>query len=325
MAKHVSLSDFIVGAGTEVVQNAINSLIDSGVKSGQQRLQQGIQNEIKRVATQGSAKLGGIGGSEPAAQWPGWFTSVLMREGGVFPVLGARDTGKSTACVSMAEYIQKHRDTPCNIFFPGYPPNMAPPHIIAIPESYIANIMHIAKYGDVVILDDAYRWFASRRSMKRINLDFMDWVNSAAHNGVNLFINLQDSSDLEKAGLRADAFIFKPPERMFEGSERKQLMPIIKRAQAAFDQIPRSEWVKYGFVWVDPERNAMVQFAKPEWMTRAKAKYRGRRGGDGSEVLAMLQDPSQQQGGEQGRGQVEGKIGGFGGTSRVRGNPFGSD
>ena len=319
MPKRVSLSDFIVDTGIGAVQDAINGVIGSGVKSGQQRLQQGLQGEIKRLATRGAGTLGGIGASQGGGtKWPQWFTSVLLREGGVFPVLGARDTGKSTACVSMAEYIQKHRDSPCTIYFPGYPPNMAPPHIVPIPESYIGDIMKIARYGDVVILDDAYRWFASRRSMKRINLDFMDWVNSAAHNGVNLFVNLQDSSDLEKAGLRADAFILKPPERMFEGSERKQLMPIIRKAQQAFDSLPRSEWVKYGFVWMDPDRNGMVQFPRPEWMTRSKAKYRGRRAG-AEEPLLALQAP--QSSGEE---RQVGRIRGFGGVGAGK-NPFGSD
>ena len=184
-------------------------------------------------------------------------------------------THNTTAAIVIAEHIQRKKGGSTMIYFPGYPQNYAPPHIVALPISAIPQLMDSVEPGAIVIFDDAYRFFSSYRTQSNTGLMFQDWVNGIAHQGVTIILTVQDSSDLHKAGLRADAFVFKPPERMFEGSERPQMRPIVKRVSQSFDSIPKADWVKHMFVYADPERQAMLTYERPPWMTRSKAKYRG--------------------------------------------------
>ena len=88
-------------------------------------------------------------------------------------------------------------------------------------------------------------------------------------------MNAQDSADVHKAGLRADLLMFKPPERMFEGSERRAMRPLIRRAMEEFKRMPESEWVKHAWVWVDKDKCAMLKYDRPSWMDTKASKYRG--------------------------------------------------
>ena len=268
-----SLPGFLFNIGKDMLTGGVNSLMQDVVRGGQDRVKKGIRSGMKADFSQGIAGIGGIG--KATSDWPGWFNQVLMRDGIILPIIGARDFGKTTCAIVIAEHIQRKKGGSTMIYFPGYPQNYAPPHIVALPISAIPQLMDSVEPGAIVIFDDAYRFFSSYRTQSNTGLMFQDWVNGIAHQGVTIILTVQDSSDLHKAGLRADAFMFKPPERMFEGSERPQMRPIVKRVSEAFDSIPRADWVKHAFIYADPERQAMITYERPPWMTRSKAKYRG--------------------------------------------------
>lgn len=276
MSKNSSLLDFVGGMAKDAFVGGVNGLVKEATKRGSD----GVKRSLKKALTENLAESSGLGiGGSTNKSWPPWFNQILSLDGIVVPVIGARDTGKTTAQIVIAEHIQRRANVP--IYFIGYPERLAPPHITPVPIRSLSNVLNNAESGSVIILDDAYRFFSSKRTMTRGGLEFEDWINSAAHSGHRLLISVQDSSDLHKAGLRADVFVFKPPERMFEGSERSQMRPIVKRALQAFDGIPRADWVKHAWLYRDPDRNGMITYDRPGWMTRSKAKYRGRRPGAG--------------------------------------------
>ena len=260
------VSDAVTDVARELIRETTKSAVKQGVRIGLRQARQGISG-LSMVP------------SYAGADWPKWFTkSLTNRAGGVYPVIGRRHSGKSTFCVAMAEYIQGQ--TNCPIYFPGYPKNKAPHHIIPVAEAKMQEVMANAPPGAVLILDDASRWgsMSSRRYMSDEAIDFENWINKMAHMGIHCFINVQDSSGLHKAGLRADVLCIKPPERMFEGSERKAMRPLIKQAVAEFARLPKSQWVSH--IWIrgpdGDEQSTMIKYERPPWMTTEMAKYRGR-------------------------------------------------
>lgn len=332
MAKTVkrnpALKEWLFDFGKEAVSQGINGLVKEGQRMAADRvggaLKSGIRSGIGRMQS-------GPGVGQVHSSWPQWFRQILESDGRVIPVVGARDTGKSTAAVVMAEYIQQKKKS--RIFFIGYPQDLAPSHIIPVPVQAMWKIMDLTQPGDVVILDDAYRWFNSKRTGSHAGLMFEDWVNGIAHVGSTMIITVQDTSDLVKSGLRADVFVFKPPERMFEGSERPQMRPIVRMAKLAFDQIPMSDWVKYAFLYRDPDRLGMITYERPEWMNRSRAKYRRAArmaGQDGGGTGVYKQDGMasgsetlyQQTGMGKGVQEDRGGVGSGGAGGR---NPFGGD
>lgn len=309
-----TLTRWLLDVGKDAAIGGVNGLIRDVTKQGQDK----VKNALKSAMTSGLRGEGvpGIGNLTAGKDWPGWFKDILMLNGTVVPTIGQRNSGKTTLQVVLSEWIQHQKNS--RIFFPGYPENLAPNHIIPFPIKALHQIMEVVQPGDVIILDDAYRFFSSMRTMTRAGLQFQDWVNAAAHEGITLMTSVQDSSDLHKAGLRADVFIFKPPERMFEGSERPQMRPIVKRALSVFESLPRADWVKYAYVYRDPSREAVITYDRPAWMTKSKAKYRGRIGRSQGELPGTGIGSSPPQGKHPSRNPFSG--GGIGYDQ----NPFGS-
>lgn len=243
-----------------------------------------LAKELTKAGTKQLAKrtrggLGTISGlihnTYSGESWPKWFENKLLNErGGLVQVIGKRHSGKTSLCVSLAEWVQGHTDSP--IYFPGYPKQMLPRdgHIISVPINRIGELMDRCLPGDIIILDDASNMFNSKRTMADTGLFFESFVNTIAHRAPLVFINTQDSSDLHKASLRADIMVMKPPERMYEGSERRAMRPIIKRAVAEFAKIPKREIISHAWVWGGPDEATMIKVAKPTWMDTKQAKYR---------------------------------------------------
>jgi energy-coupling factor transporter ATP-binding protein EcfA2 len=239
-------------------------LVKTGVRAGAKKASSSIS---------GLSSLGG-GGKYLGYDWPKWVTDPLTnRAGSVVAVIGKRHSGKTNLCVVMAEYLQNQTGAP--IYFPGYPKDMAPRHIETVPTAELGNLLDTIQPGAALILDDASTVFNSKRTMSSAGLEFEGWINTVAHKGVHLFLNAQDSADVNKAGLRADLLLFKPPERMFEGSERRAMRPLVARAVDEFKRLPEADWVKHAWVWIDKDKCGMLKYDRPEWMTTSRAKYRG--------------------------------------------------
>ena len=267
---------WLVDAG----KGAVKDIARDTVRGGTKALTKEVVSHTKRVtllqAKKGIAGIKSLTGPATYRGYdhPKWFTDILTnRAGSVIPVIGMRHTGKTTFCVAEAEIIQQ--STHCAIIFPGYPPEKAPENIIAVPEEKIHELMHGIPPGTVIILDDASRFINSKRTMSDRGIEFENWINAMAHQGVHLFLNVQDSSDLHKASLRSDVMVFKPPERMFEGSERRAMRPLIRRAMEEFKKLPKSQWVSHAWLWRSPEQCAMIKYDRPPWFDTEKAKYRG--------------------------------------------------
>lgn len=261
---------------TDIIRNAVRDEVNAAIKAGAKELvRSGVRAGAKRAST-GIAGLSSFGSSGKylGYDWPKWVTGPLTnRAGSVVAVIGKRHSGKTNLCVVLAEYIQNETGAP--IYFPGYPKDMAPRHIEAVPTAQLGNLLDNIQPGAVLILDDASTVFNSKRTMSSAGLEFEGWINTVAHKGVHLFLNAQDSADVNKAGLRADLLFFKPPERMFEGSERRAMRPLVARAVEEFKRLPEAEWVKHSWVWIDKDKCGMIKYDRPEWMTTARAKYRG--------------------------------------------------
>ena len=260
----------------DVFRNAVKAEFDAAVKAGTKELvRTGVRMGSQRAAKgiSGLAALSG-GNKYIGYDWPKWMTDTLTnRAGSVVAVVGKRHSGKTNLCVTLAEYIQNQTGSP--IYFPGYPQDMAPRHIEVMPTAQIGSLLESIQPGAVLILDDASTVFNSKRTMSAVGLEFEAWINTVAHRGVHLFLNAQDSADVHKAGLRADLLMFKPPERMFEGSERRAMRPLVQRAVEEFKRMPESEWVKHAWVWVDKDKCGMMKYDRPAWMDTARSKYRG--------------------------------------------------
>ena len=211
-----------------------------------------------------------VGNAE--TDWPDYLMKIITGEFGVITIVGSRDSGKTTAAVNVAEVRQKALNTP--IFFINYPQALAPPHITSVHGDHLVQLMEQAEFGSTIIIDDASLIINSKRSMTGTGIAFENLVNTVAHRGVLLIITVQDSSDLNKAGLRADAYLFKPPEKMFLATERPRMRIISEQAATAFEAVPKDQWVKHIFVWVDSDRHGLVTYSKPAWMGRKQAKYR---------------------------------------------------
>jgi hypothetical protein len=206
--------------------------------------------------------------------WPKWFTDILTQpSGGVISVIGKRHSGKTTLCVKLAEVIQDEHHSP--ILFPGYPEEMAPNYITPIPLKNIGTVLDKAPPNSVVIIDDASALFSSKRTMTATGLGFETLINTCAHRQFHLLINTQDSSDLHKAGMRADCMVFKPPEMMFAGSERPVIRKLVDRANNEFSRFSPAEVKSHAWVWKDSKHCAMIEYEAPEWMGNEQAKYKG--------------------------------------------------
>ena len=71
------------------------------------------------------------------------------------------------------------------------------------------------------------------------------------------------------------AGLLKPPDPMFLDTERRRMRMILERTLAEFERISPSAQVRYTYVWMDSERNQMVEVIKPEWLDQQHVKYRG--------------------------------------------------
>tara|TARA_Y100000310_G_scaffold342935_1_gene448330 strand:+ start:53 stop:994 length:942 start_codon:yes stop_codon:yes gene_type:complete len=259
-----SLKNAALAEAKSFAVSTAKDLVRTGVRAGAKKASSGIS---------GLSALGG-GGKYIGYDWPKWVTEPLTnRAGSVVAVIGKRHSGKTNLCVVMAEYIQNQTNAP--IYFPGYPKDMAPSHIEVMPTAQLGSLLDGIQPGSALILDDASTVFNSKRTMSHAGLEFEAWINTVAHKGVHLFLNAQDSADVNKAGLRADILLFKPPERMFEGSERRAMRPLVARAVDEFRRLPESEWVKHAWVWIDKDKCGMLKYDRPSWMTTSRSKYKG--------------------------------------------------
>jgi len=238
----------------------------------------------KGIGSISSFKLGGDSDSgDGKTKWPSYLMPIIKGEYGVITILGARDSGKTTAAVNVAEARQQALQTP--IYFVNYPAHLAPNHITPVHGDQMIFLMEQAEFGSTIIIDDASLIVNSKRGMMGSGIAFENLINTIAHRGILLIITVQDSSDLNKAGLRADAYLLKPPERMFLETERPRMRLISEEALKAFETIPQEEWKKNIFVWVDSDRKGLVAYSKPDWMGRKQAKYRRKTEGEGQNQL----------------------------------------
>ena len=280
----------------DVVSDAVRGLFGTVVKAGM----------AKGVAGMGKWAVNGVEGQQKQGyqtDWPGWFLPLITGEYGVILISGTRDSGKTTVAVNIAESRQKALGT--NIYFLNYPEDLAPENITPVHGDRLPELMEMAEFGSTIVVDDASLLVNSKRNMTGQGLAFESLINTIAHRGVLLIITVQDTSDLNKAGLRADAYVLKPPERMFLQTERPRMRIIQEMALAQFDEIPRDDWIKHVFVFMDNERKGLVEYSRPEWMTREHAKYRRKIGGGGLPDARV----STQKGITQGQGEmVEGQF-----------------
>lgn len=274
----MGLFDELRGVGQRAVEDTVNELLGEVGKHGAKV----AKNTVKQAVVGNWGERVGrhmrtVNSVQNADRWPRWYVDALMSESGcVVPIVGQRDMGKTTYAVETAEFIQKQDGS--NIYFVGYPPHLAPAHIIPVPLKDLGYLMKVAPDGSIVILDDVGSIFNSKRTMEDAGIEFEGWVNTVAHGQRRILMTIQDSSDLNKAGLRASVMAFKPPERMFEATERSEMRPIIRLAQAAFNQVPRGQWREHIWIYRDPEQNQMLKVQQPKWLTRSRAKWRGRGG-----------------------------------------------
>ncbi len=271
----------------ETVRNLAGTLFKAGVDKG--------------LARMGKWAVNGVAGQQKEGyqtDWPGWFLPLVTGEYGVILVSGTRDSGKTTVAVNIAEARQKALGT--NIYFLNYPEELAPEHITPVHGDRLQELTEMAEFGSTIVLDDASLLVNSKRNMTGSGLAFESLINTIAHRGVLLIITVQDTSDLNKAGLRADAYVMKPPERMFLQTERPRMRLMQEMALAQFDTIPKDDWIKHVFIFMDNERNGLIEYSKPEWMTREHAKYRRQIGGGGLPDARV----STQKGITQGQGAV---------------------
>jgi len=295
-------------------RQAINGLFD-----------QALQRSMGSISSiTGELMSGKKGVIKVESDWPDYLMKIIAGEYGVITIVGSRDTGKTTVAVNIAETRQKALNTP--IYFINYPAQLAPKHITPIHGDQIIQLMEQAEFGSTIIVDDASLLLNSKRGMTGTGIAFENLVNTVAHRGVLLIMTVQESSDLNKAALRADALLFKPPERMFVETERPRMRIIGGEAIKAFESIPKEQWVKHIFVWVDEERHGLVTYSRPDWMGRKQAKYR--------RMLASGDSVSNGQGVNQGQDEniIEGEYREISSTSNRQTNddasfhsPFGDE
>jgi len=253
-------------------------------------LRQGFQSSITQIATAIQSKIvasiaGIAGGVNPMGglsgigsvgeQWPAWLEEALNSEYLSVFVVGRRNSGKTTFAAGplAAKWQQKHGGYP--IFWVGPSANIPlPPNMIAVPHHLLGPLMQQVPAGCAVILDDASLYINSKRSMSQLGLTFEELQNTVAHRGILLVCTVQDSSDINKAGIRSDIIFLKPPDPMFEVTERRKMLYTLRQAKAAFDAIPREERVKYIYGFMDSEHQGMIKYERPAWMTHEIAKYR---------------------------------------------------
>lgn len=269
--------DEVANGLERVIKNTVSNLINGAIERGVN----GLTRNLGGVGS-ASSKVGKAGGE---TAWPEWAQRVLLGEYGVVLSVGARDSGKTTAVVSMAEFRQQQLGT--NIYFVNYPAQLAPDHIVPVPAEQLDALFDGAEVGATIIIDDASTLLNSKRTMTNRGIGFETTVNTVAHKGILLLLTVQDSSDINKAGLRADMYAFKPPERAFLETERPRMRIISQYALDAFSRIPTQDWVKWVYLWVNEQANGLVEVKRPEWMDRAHAKYRRLAQGRGAGFAAQ--------------------------------------
>ncbi|MDP2952645.1 MAG: hypothetical protein Q8O76_04950 [Chloroflexota bacterium] len=261
------------------MSDAIGRGLRQGFQAGINQIASAIQTKviaaISGIASGANpmAGLQGIGSVGSGESWPAWLEEQLNSEYVHAFVVGAKDSGKTTYAVALAlKWQSKHGGYP--IFWVGPSSNIPlPPSIVAVPPHLLGPLMQQVPAGCAVILDDASLYINSKRAMSGLGLNFEELANTVAHRGILLIMTVQDSSDINKAGIRGINF-FKPPDPMFEVTERKKMLYMLRQARAAFDAIPKEERIKYVYGWMDSERQGMIKYDRPAWMTRDIAKYR---------------------------------------------------
>lgn len=320
----------IAGVLEQTTRNVITQLATTAINKGVS----GLMNI--RGAQVGELEGGGTdgGGDTGETAWPDYLERIIAGEYGLILISGARDSGKTTAAVSAAEHRQKRLGQ--NIYFLNYPAELAPQHILSVDANYLEPLLAQAEFGSTIVADDASLLINSKRTMTGKGIAFESLVNTIAHRGILLIVTVQDTSDVNKAGLRADAYLMKPPERMFLETERPRMRIIQTRALEAFQSVPQDQWIKYIYAFVDSNREGMVRIKRPAWMDRAHAKYRrvlgtgpGQGAGPGANSNSKALVAPQQQGRgqysssspnsqQQSQGYIEGEyreLGGRGGES----------
>lgn len=189
--------------------NVATGLVDRSLQRLTQPLTGGMLESPQEIA--------GIGGT---TKWPGYIERLIGGEYGVVLIIGARDSGKTTIAVSIAE--ERQRKLQQGIYFVNYPQQLAPPHITAVHADQIEPLLSKAEYGSTIIIDDASLLINSKRTMTNKGIAFESLVNTVAHRGILLVVTVQDTSDVNKAGLRADAYLIKPPRAYVPGDGAAQ-------------------------------------------------------------------------------------------------------
>jgi len=267
-----------VTTGWEGAKLDIGQALERGIRQALTNVANGWIDRGLSLATARALGVSGVAtptreSAEGSTRWPPFARQILCGDYGVVTIIGARNTGKTVAAIAAAEERQRHtRGGP--IYFVNYPAQMAPEHITAVPAAALEALLAQAPIGATIIVDDASLLVNSKRAMTGRSIAFENLINTVAHRGLLLITTVQETSDLNKAALRADMYLLKPPERMFLETERPRMRLIMEHVLQQFRQIPEEDWVRHIYAWVSERAHGMVAIAKPEWLTHSRVKYR---------------------------------------------------
>jgi len=206
------------------------------------------------------------------------LTSVI-RLPSVVLIVGIRGAGKTANALRIGELFHFKSE----VFLFGFP--VEKKHLLPDWIGIINRIDDIPQNA-IIIIDEAYLYFNSRRNQKETNLIFSKLFNLSRQCGRTFIIIAQDARQIDPNVIRAaDIWIVKPIRKVQFKLERPEIREIFDKSRKAFEEIPVDERIKYAYIEApDAEFSDLLEMSLPEcWSEDLSCAW--------GQATAMPEDP----------------------------------
>jgi hypothetical protein len=204
----------------------------------------------------------------PAGDSGRFLAELLALPAGLFVTLGRRGSGKTAFDLKLAQaYHRQGRP----VFVIGMPQRVlsrfgfreiTPDRLDALPN------------GSVLVIDDVALFFSNRDYAKAGLLHKL--IIESRHRRIVIIVNAHNSALVDKYLLEATALFLKPSSSVTQDLQRGGVRELIKRADAAFTQIPRE--VRKGRIYAasdELEFEGMLAYTPPDGWSQAVSEHHG--------------------------------------------------
>lgn len=192
-----------------------------------------------------------------------FMAQIIAAPYGLYPVLGAKGSGKTSWSLALAESIAQYRHVKglaCPLVAVGIKDSLPPHWGHAQPEGLEGLPLHA-----VVVLDDAGLDFSSRDYHTPASRALREALAVLRHQQQTYIVNSHSSSQLDRYFLEADAIFLKWPSLLFEGTERSALQGKMQESLAAFQSLPKSQWPSHIYAMSITGFQGLIRYDPPPY------------------------------------------------------------